>query len=104
MARTNEWRYRNAFFMDLENWVLQNQWYTTPPIGPNRHIDSQWGDVMYDELWDYFPQITWLDYSDWVSLGYGDDWFQPDEPINSERVNGYSALADHLRRIREAGG
>ena len=104
MARTSEWRYRNAFFMDLENWVLEHQWHTRPPTGRNRHIDSQWGDVMYDELWDYFPQITWLDYSDWVSLGYGDEWFQPEESINPNRVNGHHALADDLRRIRAAGG
>ena len=94
MVRTDEQRYRDAFFMDLENWCLEHRWYALPPIGRSRHIDSPWGDMMKDELNmiyplrthesktetpEFYPERTWRDYSDWVVDGGGDEWFQPEE-------------------------
>ena len=110
------------FLMDLENWVLENQWDARlgTPCGRLRHVDSLWGEVMRTELLDY-PRRRWGDYSDWVLGGGGDDWFQPTEspqnacssresamPLpaaaNRTTVNGYSTTAADLRRVGQAGG
>ena len=97
MVRTDKQRYRDAFFMDLENWCLEHRWYAPPPIGCSRHIDSPWGDMMKDELNmiyplrtyeskketpEFYPERTWHDYCDWVVDGGGDEWFQPEEAFS----------------------
>ena len=97
MARTDKQRFRDAFFMDLENWCLEHRWYAPPPIGRSRHIDSPWGDMLKDELNsiypirtyeskeetpEFYPERTWHDYCDWVVDGGGDEWFQPEEAFS----------------------
>ena len=119
------------FYMDLENWVLENRWDPRlgipcgplrlgVPCDPLRHVDSLWGLVMRTELLDY-PRRHWSEYSDWVLGGGGGDLFQPpDSPQNDcnsresamplptapthTTVNGHSPTAADLRRVRQAGG
>ena len=119
------------FYMDLENWVLEHRWdhrlgipcgplRLGAPCDPLRNVDSLWGLVMRTELLDY-PRHPWSEYSDWVLGGGGDDWFQPpDSPQNAcssresamplpaaanhATVNGYSSIAENLRRVGQAGG
>ena len=96
MACTNEQRFRNAWFMDLENWALEHKWYDAPPIGSGRHI-GPWGDMMKDQLNmkyplrtyesrqdtpEFYPDRTWHDYCAWVVSGGGDHWFQPQQASN----------------------
>ena len=98
-------RDRNSFYMDLENWCLEHQWCAPVPTGPARHLfNSAWGQMMRAEFLDCDPPRNYIDYSSWVEHGGGDDWFQPQEPINPNRVNGYCASADDLRRLGQAGG
>jgi len=98
-------RDRNNFYMDLENWCLEHKWRAPVPTGPARHLfNSAWGEMMRAEFVDYDPPKDFLDYSSWVEHGGGDEWFQPQEPVTPNRVNGYRASADDLRRIGQAGG
>ena len=98
-------RDRDYFYMDLENWLLEHKWRAPVPTGPARHLfNSAWGQLMQAEMVDYDPHRNFIDYSSWVENGGGDEWFQPEEPVNSNRVNGHGALADHLRRVGQAGG
>ena len=98
-------RDRNNFYMDLENWFLEHKWCAPAPTGPARHLfNSAWGQMMRVEFLDYDPPRDFIDYSSWVEHGGGDEWFQPEEPINPNRLNGHHPLADHLRRLGQAGG
>ena len=129
-----EQRDENNFLMDLENWVLEHRWDARIgiPCGPQRHLDHLWGQVMEEEIADYYPRRTYKEYCEWVLSGGGDEWFQPEvdpaqgmpEPLQHRRmvlarcpsclrhdtmcncasVNGRSELATDLQRIRAAGG
>ena len=125
-----ERRDQNNFLMDLENWVLEHRWDARIgiPCGPQRHLDHLWGEVMRQEIADYYPRRTYEEYCGWVLSGGGDEWFQPEvdpaqgmpEPLQHRRsncrldgrlarcpsasVNGRSELATDLQRIRAAGG
>ena len=96
-------RHYNNFLMDFENSLLK-EWARPAPTGRRRYLDPEWAVLVEANVHPHHSDVCWDDYVSWVSAGGGDEWFQPDEPINSERVNGYSALADDLRRIGEAGG
>ena len=74
-----ERRDQNNFLMDLENWVLEHRWDARIgiPCGPQRHLDHLWGQVMEEEIADYYPRRTYKEYCDWVVSGGGDEWFQP---------------------------
>ena len=75
---TDEYRRdRDAFYMDLENWLLEHKWRAPAPTGPARHLfNSAWGQMMRIEFLDYDPPKNFMDYSAWVEAGGGDDWFQ----------------------------
>ena len=102
------------FWLDLENWVLQNRWDARAgtPVGPRRHIDTTWREVMLQELEDY-PRNTIEQYEAFVLAGNGDEWFQEGEagtlmyranvPVFCAQVNGRSEPSSYLRRFGEAG-
>ena len=80
MTPDEERRYDQAFWLDLENWVLQHRWDARAgiPCGPRRHLDSAWRTIMLQELEDY-PRNTIQEYEAFVLSGHGDEWFQEEE-------------------------
>ena len=67
MARgtmTDEYqRDRDAFYMDLENWLVEHKWRAPVPTGPARHLfNSAWGQMMRVEFLDYDPpkDFSWI--------------------------------------------
>ena len=76
--------YTDSYMMDFENWCLENKWDSSVaphPKGPKRHEDKAWSEMIKSQAFPNHSDIDWYDYSEWVSRGGGDEWFQ-------EEVNG----------------
>ncbi len=72
--RLERLRHRDAFYMDLENYIL-GQWDARQgiPKGPRRHENELWAAHVKGHLED--ADATWAAYVSWVSQGGGDEWF-----------------------------
>ena len=86
-------RHVNNYLMDLENWILEHQWPTTPlpedtpvrstdelwmkphPRGPRRFEDPEWAQLVQEALSEEDGSITWDTYTAWCLGGGGDEWF-----------------------------
>ena len=73
---------RDAFMMDFENFVLEQDWDSTKrshPKGPKRHEDREWADTIQSRIYPHTTEIDWEEYVEWVSAGHGDEYFQEEE-------------------------
>ena len=72
---------RDAFMMDFENYCLEHCWDSTPqPKGTKRYEDPEWAAMIEANVYPHHSDVDWNEYMDWVSRGFGDEWFQEDEP------------------------
>ena len=93
-----ERRYEQAFWLDLENWVLQHRWDARIgiPCGPRRHLDTAWRTIMLQEL-EAYPRNTIEQYEAFVLSGQGDEWFLEDAEITGEITYRSHAPSDYLQ-------
>ncbi len=77
-AEAERRRYRDAFLMDFENYVL-HEWDSRwgIPTGPKRFENENWAALMKSHL--EFSDTCWDEYVAWVQQGGGDEWFQVEE-------------------------
>ena len=92
-AAKEDMRHTNNYLMDLENWILEHQWPSTPlpedtpvcstdelwmkphPRGPRRFEEPEWAQLVYEALSEEDGSITWDTYTAWCLGGGGDEWF-----------------------------
>lgn len=73
---TPEW---DTFLLDFENSCLSQ--YSKPhPKGSKRYEDPEWATLIQSQVYPHHSDVDWQEYVDWVSRGFGDEWFQDDEP------------------------
>ena len=77
----------NEFMMDFENSCLADWHSGFHPVGPKRHLDNEWAAFIQSRVFPFSSEIDWLEYCNWVENGYGDEWFQEDEPeVKEEKM------------------
>lgn len=70
---------RDAFMMDFENYCLERCWDSKPhPKGSKRYEDPEWAVMIENNVYPNHSDVDWNEYVDWVSRGFGDEWFQED--------------------------
>ena len=64
---------KHIFFMDFENWYLENCWDSRKefPKGPNRYTHPEWAAIMKEECKKY--DTTFEEYCEWCKQGGGDE-------------------------------
>ena len=68
---------KDSFMMDFENSCLANKWGSRPhPKGDKRHLDKDWAKMIQSQVYPHHSDVDWYEYVDWVSRGFGDEWFQ----------------------------
>ena len=71
---------RDNFMMDFENACLSENWGKgAHPKGPRRHKNQEWAEMIQLQVFPHHSDIDWHEYSEWVTNGGGDDFFQEDE-------------------------
>ena len=89
---------RDAFIMDFENACLSQNWdnkHRPHPKGSKRHEDGLWAAMIQSQVYPHHSDIDWEEYVDWVSAGFGDEWFQKE--TEEERCNGCGRHDDFCR-------
>ena len=69
----------DSFMMDFENACLEHNWDSSKrshPIGPTRHLDKEWADMIKTNVYPNHSDVDWYEYVWWVERGGGDEWFQ----------------------------
>ena len=70
---------RDAFIMDLENTCLSQHWGKRPhPKGNKRYENPEWAILIQSKVYPHHSDIDWDEYCEWISRGYGDEFFQED--------------------------
>ena len=69
---------KDSFLMDFENSVLQNHWDSnvSHPTGERRHENKEWAEMIQSQVYPQHSDVDWWEYSEWVTRGGGDEWFQ----------------------------
>ena len=96
---------RDAFMMDFENYCLEHCWdnaYRPHPRGIKRHEDCLWAAMIQSQLFPHHSDIDWNEYVDWVSRGFGDEWFQEETSPENARCMGCGRGDDFCRCGTEA--
>ena len=44
-----------------------------------RHKDPEWAAMIRSQVYPHHSDVDWEEYVDWVSRGFGDEWFQEDD-------------------------
>ena len=91
---------RDAFMMDFENYCLEHCWSFfnkgQHPTENKRHEDPAWAAMIESNVYPHRSDIDWHEYCEWVSRGFGDEWFQDEEseddstppPSKCNKING----------------
>ena len=74
----------DKFMMDFENHCLEFHWHWDItnwiwPQGNKRHEDPDWAAMIKKQIYPHNDSIDWEEYCNWVSRGYGGEWFQEDQ-------------------------
>ena len=68
---------RDDFMMDFENSCLSQHWNSKPhPKGSKRYEDPEWAAMIESQVYPNHSDVDWNEYVDWVSRGFGDEWFR----------------------------
>ena len=72
---------RDNFMMDFENSCLEHNWDQRCewPTGNKRYEDPIWALMIRSQVYPNHSDVDWEEYVEWVSRGFGDEWFQEDE-------------------------
>jgi len=73
---------RDNFMMDFENECLSQRWDNSKrqhPTGPKRHEDTEWATMIQSQAYPDHADVDWEEYTEWVSRGHGDEWFQEEK-------------------------
>ena len=46
------------------------------PKGPRRHENKEWAELIQSQVYPNHSDVDWWEYSEWVTRGGGDEWFQ----------------------------
>ena len=66
----------DSFMMDFENSCLEHVWKKGQfPKGPKRHEDPEWAAMIQAKVYPHHSDVDWEEYREWVSRGFGDEWF-----------------------------
>ena len=92
---------RDAFMMDFENACLADKWSFFSkgphPTGKKRYEDPAWAAMIESNVYPNHSDVDWQEYVDWVSRGFGDEWFQEDDPPDNTRCTGCGRGDDFCR-------
>ena len=80
---------RDDFMMDFENSCLSQHWNSNAhPKGSKRYEDPEWAAMIQTQVYPNHSDVDWNEYVDWVSRGFGAEWFQesPQTPPISRKV------------------
>ena len=91
---------RYSFMMDFENACLSQNWDSgikPHPKGNKRYEDPEWAAMVESNVYPHHSDVDWHEYVDWVSRGFGDEWFQEDDPPDDTRCMGCGRGDDFCR-------
>ena len=69
---------KDTFLMDFENACLSS-WFKAVPTGRKRYENKEWAALIQAQVYPHHSDVDWHEYVQWVSRGYGDEWFQGSE-------------------------
>ena len=75
---------RNVFMMDFENSCWFKNWDSRVkphPKGSKRYEDPEWAAMIESQVYPHHSDVDWYEYVDWVSRGFGDEWFQEEGDV-----------------------
>ena len=91
----------DSFMMDFENECLCQHWDCCKdwPLGNKRYEDPEWAAMIQSQVWPNHSDVDWEEYVEWVSRGFGDEWFVDEYHLqeDSEFEAGYEEARTRLR-------